>query len=148
MIDVAAAVLVQAERVLIGRRRAGARRAGLWEFPGGKIRAGETPEQCLRREIKEELGIAIDVGEFLGESVYPYPDQTVRLMAYRCTLTGGRLALNDHAEVVWAAAGELDRYRFCPADVLLVDRLKASGWLSEAGGRGRWAPPISPAEGS
>ncbi|RPJ72950.1 MAG: (deoxy)nucleoside triphosphate pyrophosphohydrolase [Desulfobacteraceae bacterium] len=140
MIDVAAAILVQAERVLIGRRRAGARRAGLWEFPGGKIRAGETPEQCLQREIQEELGIDIDVGEFFGESVYPYPDQTVRLMAYRCTMTGGRLVLNDHAEVVWAATGELDRYPFCPADIALVDRLKAGGLSSEPGRRRGWAP--------
>lgn len=132
MIDVAAAILVQAERVLIGRRRAGARRGGLWEFPGGKIRAGETPQQGLRREIKEELGIDIEVGELFGESVYPYPDQTVRLMAYRCTMMGGRLVLNDHAQLVWAAAGELDRYCFCPADLVLVDRLRAGGWRSGA----------------
>jgi 8-oxo-dGTP diphosphatase len=141
MIDVAAAILMQAERVLIGRRRAGARQGGLWEFPGGKIRAGETPEHCLRREIKEELGIDIEVGKLFGESVYSYPDQTVRLLAYRCTMTGGRLVLNDHAQLIWAAADELDRYRFCPADLVLVDRLKAGGWHSETDSGGRWAPP-------
>lgn len=143
MIEVAAAILVRAERVLIGRRRAGARRAGLWELPGGKIRVGETPEQCLRREIKEELGIAITVGEFFGESRYRYPDQTVRLMAYRCTMTGGRLALNDHAEIVWAGAGELDRYRFCPADIVLVGMLKEGGLNQGADGHrgGASVPP-------
>ncbi|MFO7706933.1 MAG: (deoxy)nucleoside triphosphate pyrophosphohydrolase [Desulfobacterales bacterium] len=124
MIEVAAAILVDSGRVLIARRRDGARRGGLWEFPGGKLLAGETPEQCLAREIREELGVDISVGGFLGESVHAYPDQTVRLLAYRSRLTGGSITLNDHAEMAWVKAGELDRYAFCPADVVLVKMLK------------------------
>ncbi len=99
MIEVTAAILAHAGRVLIARRRAGARRGGLWEFPGGKIQVGETPEQCLQREIQEELGVDIAVGEFFGE-------------------------LNDHAEVAWVDTGELDRFDFCPADIALVEMLK------------------------
>lgn len=124
MIEVTAAILVHDGRVLIARRRAGAKRAGLWEFPGGKIQAGETPEQCLRREIREELGVEIAVGEFFGESVYAYPDQTVRLLAYLGRLIGGRIVLNDHAQIAWVAAPELDQYDFCPADIALVEMLK------------------------
>ncbi|MCU0561243.1 MAG: (deoxy)nucleoside triphosphate pyrophosphohydrolase [Desulfobacterales bacterium] len=136
MIEVAAAVLIQAGRVLIGRRRPGARRAGLWEFPGGKIRAGETPEQCLRREIREELEIDIAVGDFFGESVYAYPDQTVRLLAYLSRLIGGSMVLNDHAAIAWVEARELDRYRFCPADVALVEMLKDDhSWQGSDGNR-------------
>lgn len=136
MIEVAAAILIREARVLIGSRRAGARRAGLWEFPGGKIRAGETPEQCLRREIREELDIDIAVGEFFGESVYAYPDQTVRLLAYLSRLIGGSMVLNDHAEIAWVDAGELDRYRFCPADLALVGMLKDDrSWQGWEGSR-------------
>jgi len=73
MIDVTAAVLIENGKVLIARRRPGASQAGLWELPGGKVRAGESPAQCLKREIREELGIEIVVEEFFGESVYDDP---------------------------------------------------------------------------
>lgn len=147
MIEVAAAILVHADRVLIARRRNGARRGGLWEFPGGKIRTGESPEQCLRREIQEELGVDIAVGDFLGESVYAYPDQTVRLLAYLCRLTGGSMMLNDHAQIAWTAAGELDRYVFCPADITLVELLKEGNLLQGSSGK-RGAPSAGPPRGS
>lgn len=124
MIDVTAAVLIENGRVLIARRRPGASQAGLWEFPGGKMRPGESPAQCLKREIREELGIEIVVGEFFGESVYAYEDQTVRLLAYRVRVESGELSANDHAELLWAAMADLGRYRFCPADVPLVEKLQ------------------------
>jgi 8-oxo-dGTP diphosphatase len=124
MIEVTAAILAHAGRVLIARRRAGARRGGLWEFPGGKIQVGETPEQCLQREIQEELGVDIAVGEFFGESVYDYPDQSVHILAYCCCWAHGPIVLNDHAEVAWVDTGELDRFDFCPADIALVEMLK------------------------
>ncbi len=123
MIDVAAAVLIENGRVLIARRRPGASQAGLWEFPGGKLRPGESPAQCLKREIREELGIRIVVGEFFGESIYAYEDKTVRLMAYRVRAAGGELSANDHAELAWVAMADLGRYRFCPADVPFTEKL-------------------------
>jgi 8-oxo-dGTP diphosphatase len=124
MINVTAAILIDNGRVLIARRRPGVSQAGLWEFPGGKIRPGESPQQCLRREIQEELGVRITVGEFFGESVYAYEHQTIRLLAYRVEVEGGTISANDHAELAWAALAELDRYRFCPADIPLTEKLR------------------------
>ena len=124
MIDVTAAILIENGRVLIARRRPGASQAGMWEFPGGKVRPGESPAQCLKREIQEELGIEIAVGEFFGESVYAYEDQTIRLLAYRVRAEGGEMSRNDHAELAWVAIADLGRYRFCPADVPFTEKLR------------------------
>lgn len=124
MIDVTAAILIENGRVLIARRRPGASQAGMWEFPGGKVGPGETPAQCLKREIREELGIEIAVGEFFGESVYAYKDQTIRLLAYRVRAEGGEMSRNDHAELAWVAVTDLGRYRFCPADVPFTEKLR------------------------
>jgi 8-oxo-dGTP diphosphatase len=124
MIDVTAAILIANDRVLIARRRPGVSQGGMWEFPGGKIRPGETPEQCLKREIKEELGIDIDVGDLFGESVYAYADQTIRLLAYRARIQAGEPSLNDHGEIAWAAIHELIRYPFAPADMPFAKMLQ------------------------
>jgi 8-oxo-dGTP diphosphatase len=124
MIDVTAAILIENGRVLIARRRPGASQAGMWEFPGGKVRPNESPAQCLKREIQEELGIEIAVGEFFGESVYAYEDKTIRLLAYRVRAEGGEVSRNDHAELAWVAIADLGRYRFCPADVPFTEKLR------------------------
>jgi len=124
MIDVTAAILIENGRVLIARRRPGASQAGMWEFPGGKVRPGESPAQCLKREILEELGIEIAVDEFFGESVYAYEDKTIRLLAYRVRAEGGEMSRNDHAELAWVAIADLGRYRFCPADVPFTENLR------------------------
>lgn len=124
IIDVTAAVLIENGRVLIARRRPGASQAGLWEFPGGKVRPGESAAHCLKREIREELGVEIAVGEFFGESVYVYGDKTIRLLAYRVRLVSGEPSANDHAELAWVAPADLGRYRFCPADVPFTEKLQ------------------------
>ncbi|MGE5257379.1 MAG: 8-oxo-dGTP diphosphatase MutT [Hyphomicrobiales bacterium] len=124
MIDVTAAIWVENGKVLIARRRPGVSQAGLWEFPGGKVRPGETPEQCLRREIQEELGLEIAVGKFFGESIHAYEDKTIRLLAYRVSAKNGEVSLNDHAEMAWVTVADLGGYRFCPADIPLVDKLQ------------------------
>lgn len=124
MIDVTAAILIENGRVLIARRRPGAAQAGLWEFPGGKVRPGESPEHCLERELQEELGIRIAVEGFFGESVHAYEDRTIRLLGYRVRKEGGEMALNDHAALAWVALADLGRYRFCPADLPFVEQLR------------------------
>jgi 8-oxo-dGTP diphosphatase len=128
MIDVTAAILIEHGRVLIARRRPGASQAGLWEFPGGKVRPGESPEQCLKREILEELGVQVAVGEFFGENVHAYEDQTIRLLAYGVRVKSGTISANDHAELAWVAVADLHRYRFCPADVPLTEKLRNRLW--------------------
>jgi 8-oxo-dGTP diphosphatase len=120
MIDVTAAIFVENGRVLIARRRPGASQAGMWEFPGGKVRPGETPEACLQREIREELGLEITVGRRLGESLHAYADQRIRLLAYCARIEAGAPVLNDHAEVQWVRFDELGRFTFCAADVPFV----------------------------
>lgn len=124
VIDVTAAIWIENGRVLIARRRPGVSQAGLWEFPGGKVRPGETPEQCLQREIQEELGVHIAVERFFGESVYAYETKIIRLLAYRVSVKSGEVSLNDHAELAWVAVEDLGGYRFCPADVPLVQKLQ------------------------
>ena len=125
MIDVTAAILTQAGRVLIARRKPGASQAGMWEFPGGKVRPGETPEECLKREIREELGLDIAVGKFLGESIHAYADQHIRLRAYYARIEAGTPVLNDHAAVAWVRFDELGRFTFCAADMPFVRMLNA-----------------------
>jgi 8-oxo-dGTP diphosphatase len=124
MIDVTAAILIENGRVLIARRRPGASQAGMWEFPGGKVRPEESPTQCLEREIREELGIRVAVGEFFAESVHAYEEKTIRLLAYRVRAEGGEMSPNDHAELAWVAIADLGRYRFCPADVPFAEKLQ------------------------
>jgi 8-oxo-dGTP diphosphatase len=124
MIDVTAAIFVENGRVLIARRKPGASQAGMWEFPGGKVQPGETPEACLRREIQEELGLDIAVGKYLGESIHTYADQSIRLLAYSAHIEAGAPVLNDHAEVEWVRFDELGRFTFSAADMPFVRMLK------------------------
>jgi len=124
MIDVTAAILIENGKVLIARRKPGASQAGMWEFPGGKVWPGETPEECLKREIREELGLDIAVGQFLGASLHADADNSIRLLAYCARIEAGAPVLNDHAEVEWVRFDELGRFTFCPADMPFVRMLK------------------------
>jgi 8-oxo-dGTP diphosphatase len=124
---VTAGVLERDGRVLIARRRRGVRRGLLWELPGGKVNAGETPEACLARELYEELGITVAVGERLGTSLYRYPDQPVELLAYRAALLAGEPTAFEHEEVRWVTPRELRNYEFAPADLPIVGELIRGG---------------------
>jgi len=124
MREVIAAIIIKDIKVLIAQRAEGQKLAGKWEFPGGKIEDGETPEECLKREIKEELDIDIEVGEFFGESVYHYETETIRLVAYKARLIGGQCKLKVHSRVEWVEPWELVNYDFAPADVPFVEKLR------------------------
>jgi 8-oxo-dGTP diphosphatase len=124
MITVTAAILVKNSKILIAKRRPAARLPNKWEFPGGKIEQGETPEQCLKRELKEELEIEVTVGNYIEESIYRYDFGTVRLLFYRVYWNGKSIVSKDHQEVRWVSLDDLREMDFAAADVSFVDKLR------------------------
>ncbi|MFO7495587.1 MAG: (deoxy)nucleoside triphosphate pyrophosphohydrolase [Desulfobacterales bacterium] len=124
LVTVTAAILEHNGKILIAQRKASDRLSGKWEFPGGKLEKGETPEGCLQRELREEFGIETSVGHFVAESIYHYDHIAIRLIAYAATLLGGRLEPIDHDDYRWVTISELDRYEFAAADVPVVNKLR------------------------
>ena len=122
-----AAALIRDEhgRYLLARRPAGVHLAGLWEFPGGKRDSGESLEECLRRELAEELGATFTVGEHVDTIVWTYADTTIALSFFRCRLENGQIEARTAEEIAWVAPERLADYEFPPADRALVDRLRA-----------------------
>lgn len=123
MLKVTAAILKKGDLILIAQRKAGDKLAGKWEFPGGKIELGETPEQCLIREIKEEFNIDIMVGEYFGSNTHHYGDKTVYLMAFWAKWLGGKIEASAHDQYKWVSVGELAHYDFAAADLPFVQKL-------------------------
>lgn len=124
--DVVAAILISGNKVLIAQRNKDDHLAELWELPGGKVEQGETPEGSLAREMREELGINVAVGEFFAASTYNYAQGAIRLLAYRCQWVSGVMEASVHMDYKWVTANELGHYVFAPADIPLVDQLKAA----------------------
>ncbi|KUO75004.1 MAG: NUDIX hydrolase [Desulfosporosinus sp. BRH_c37] len=124
MKEVTAAIILKDNKILIAQRAPDDKLAGKWEFPGGKIEPSETPQECLKREIREELDVEIEVLDFFGESIYTYHSGTIQLMAFWCKLISGDLKLKVHNEIAWVNHNELDLYDFAPADIPLVEKLK------------------------
>jgi 8-oxo-dGTP diphosphatase len=123
-IEVVAALLCRGNRFLICRRPPNKARAGLYEFPGGKIEPGETPEQALARECCEELALHPLVGGAVAEVTHTYPELTVHLMLYRAEVgTEEPLAL-EHDDLQWITADQLESYPFCPADVAFHEAIR------------------------
>lgn len=126
-IEVSAALIFRHGRLLITQRHASAHLGGCWEFPGGKREAGETFEQCLAREIREELGVEIAVGELFEEVSHVYPEKSVHLKFFRCQILSGEPRPLDCAAVKWIEPTGLDAHEFPAADAQLLQRLKAAG---------------------
>ena len=123
VVHAAIAVIERRGRYLVCQRRAGDFLGGYWEFPGGKREAGESWEACLRRELREELGVALKAIRPYGRMRYGYGDRTVAFQIFRCAIASGRPRPLDAQALRWVAAGHLRRYRFPPANRLLLDRL-------------------------
>lgn len=124
MKEVTAAIIIYDGKVLIAQRANNQKLAGKWEFPGGKIEPGETPEECLKREIKEELGINIEVDEFFGKSVYKYNTGEIKLLAYKAKWIEGNFKLMVHSQIKWVKPCELENYNFAPADIPFTKKLR------------------------
>jgi 8-oxo-dGTP diphosphatase len=121
---VTAAVIERNGHILIAKRKQGKRHVGNWEFPGGTLEEGETYEQCLKRELQEELAIISEIGDLICSSEYNYtPDWTVRLLVYRATVVSGTFSLNDHDEIRWVKPEDLVHYDFPEADKPIVKKL-------------------------
>ena len=127
MIEVAAAIIEKQGKILIGKRRGSGSCAGLWEFPGGKQEPGETLPEALRRECREELGIAVSAGGLCARIVHQYPDREVGLSFFSAMAEDGVPEARVHEEELrWAEPEELARLPFCPADTELAASLAAA----------------------
>ena len=125
MTEVVAALIWEKNKFLICQRPAHKARGLLWEFVGGKVEPGETKEQALRRECREELDIAIDVGDVFMEVTHTYPDLTVHLTLFHASIREGVPRKLEHNDIRWITADEIDAYDFCPADEVILNRLKS-----------------------
>ena len=123
MVEVVAALIWDKDKFLICQRPANKARALLWEFVGGKVEQGETKEQALIRECKEELNITLNVGDVFMEVVHEYPDLTVHLILYNAIIAEGEIKLLEHNDARWITPSEIPQYSFCPADKEILERI-------------------------
>lgn len=124
MKDVTAAIIIKNNQILIMRRAANEKHAGGWEFPGGKVELNETPQECLRRELFEELSIDAEINDLFAESIYEYKQGSIRLLAYFAEIIKGKINLSVHDRYEWVDASDLTRYDLLPADVPIAMKLR------------------------
>ena len=127
MTEVVAALIREKGRFLICQRPANKARGLLWEFVGGKVEPGETKEQALIRECREELDIAVSVGQVYLEVTHTYPDLTVHLTLFEAVIAGGRPRKVEHNALKWITPAEISRFEFCPADQEVLEKLRLEG---------------------
>lgn len=131
-LPVIAAVIRRGDDVLLCQRREGAL-AGKWEFPGGKLEDGETPEQCLKREIEEELAIDIEVGHIYQAVHAHYDHGDFLIIAYLAEHVGGEISLRVHSACAWVNVADLDRYDLADANVPIARSLKEESESARSG---------------
>lgn len=124
MVDVVAALIWDGGRFLICQRPAHKARGLLWEFVGGKTEAGETLQEALIRECREELDIEVTVGEQFMQLIHTYPDIEIRLTLFHAVISGGTIHLLEHADARWITVTEIPQYVFCPADDQILELLQ------------------------
>ena len=124
MTEVVAALIWQGEKFMICQRPAHKARGLLWEFVGGKVELGETKEQALIRECREELGVILSVGDVFMDVVHEYPDLTVHLTLFNATIAEGEPQKLEHNDIKWIAPSEIPNFEFCPADKEVLIKIK------------------------
>ena len=123
MTEVVAALIWDGARFMICQRPAHKARGLLWEFVGGKVEPGETREQALVRECREELAVTVSVGEIFAEVTHEYPDLTVHLTLFHAAIAEGTPQMREHNDIRWITVGEIPQYDFCPADQPILESL-------------------------
>ncbi len=123
VVEVVAALIWDKDKFLICQRPANKARGLLWEFVGGKVEPGETKEQALIRECQEELAITVEPLEVFTEVTHEYPDITVQLTLFNCTILRGQPQLLEHNDMKWITPAEIPDFEFCPADVEILKKI-------------------------
>ena len=121
--EVVAALIWDGDKFMICQRPAHKARGLLWEFVGGKVESGETKEQALIRECKEELDILLSVGDVFMEVIHEYPDITVHLTLFNATIAEGKPQKLEHNDIQWIVPSEIQNYEFCLADEEILARI-------------------------
>ncbi len=124
MVEVVAALIWDGDQFLICQRPAHKSNALLWEFVGGKVEPGESHAAALIRECREELGVTVAVGDPFLDLCHTYPDITIHLTLYHATIREGTPRLLEHNALAWVTPAELDGYGFCPADRVILDKIR------------------------
>ena len=124
MTEVVAALIWEQGKFMICQRPAHKARGLLWEFVGGKVEKGETKAEALVRECREELDITVNVGEEYMSLVHEYPDLTVALTLFNCSIAEGEPKMLEHNDIKWITPQEIEDYDFCPADEEILKRIK------------------------
>lgn len=123
MTEVVAALIWQGEAFMICQRPAHKARGLLWEFVGGKVESGETKEQALIRECREELAVTVSVGDVFMDVIHEYTDLTVHLTLFNATIAEGEPVMLEHNDIRWITPGEIPNYDFCPADEEILAKI-------------------------
>lgn len=121
MIEVVAGVIYKDNKFLIAQRNLNKSQGGFWEFPGGKVEKGETYEQALKREIKEEFDSDIEVKEYLGQTIHHYPEKDIRLLFYKAKLISENIKLIEHENFKWITKDNKDDFEFSGADKIAFE---------------------------
>ena len=124
MVEVVAALIWDGDKFMICQRPAHKARGLLWEFVGGKVELGETKEQALIRECREELNLLLSVGDVFMNVVHEYPDLTVHLTLFNATIAEGEPQKLEHNDIKWITPSEISNYEFCSADKNILDTIK------------------------
>lgn len=130
MTEVVAALIWQGERFMICQRPAHKARGMLWEFVGGKVEPGESKEQALVRECREELAVEVAVGDIFLEVTHTYPDITVHLTLFHASIVQGVPQKLEHNDIRYITVDEIPQYEFCPADEVILQKLRQEGGRS------------------
>ena len=121
--EVVAALIWDGDKFMICQRPANKARALLWEFVGGKVESGETKEQALVRECREELNIFLSVGDVFMDVIHEYPDITVHLTLFNATIADGEPQKLEHNDIQWIKPSDIPNYEFCPADEEILEKI-------------------------